>query len=230
MAKSILESREWYMAAYVPQGLPTSDHIKLRSVPFSLAADSIPDNHVAIELLFISIDPYLRGRMVGHEDGLYFPQFKLNEVITAVGVGRVIGSKDEKFKEGDVLFDFSLPVAEYSVVPTDSMSMRKLDLDSGIPLPEYLSALGLPGFAAWVGIGLVGEVKPGSNVFISAAAGGVGMYAGQLAKLKGCRVVGSTGSDEKVRLLKEEFGYDDAFNYRTESDFDACLTNKKVYP
>ncbi|XP_059452637.1 NADPH-dependent oxidoreductase 2-alkenal reductase-like [Corylus avellana] len=106
--------------------------------------------------------------------------------------------------------------------------MRKVDPSSGVPLPDFLSSLGVPGFAAWVGIEVLGDLKPGSNVFISAAAGAVGMYAGQLAKLKGCRVIGSTGTDEKVKLIKEEFGYDDAFNYNKETDLDAALS--KYFP
>ncbi|XP_004289171.1 PREDICTED: NADP-dependent alkenal double bond reductase P1-like isoform X2 [Fragaria vesca subsp. vesca] len=202
MRMTVVESREWYMAAYAPEGVPTSDHLKLRTVKISLALDSIPDQHVVLETLFISLDPYLRSRMTGREDGLYSPQYNLNEVVSAFGVGRVVRSK---------------------------ALIRKIDADAGILLPEYISTLGVPGFAAWIGIQVVAEpIKPGSNVFISAAAGAVGMYAGQLAKLKGCRVVGSTGSDEKVRLIKEEFGYDDAFNYHTETDYDAALS--KYFP
>ncbi|GLT73357.1 hypothetical protein SLA2020_452230 [Shorea laevis] len=189
--KALVESREWYLAAYAPEGVPTSDHLKLRTVPLSLAVDSIPDGHVVVQNLLISVDPYQRTRLTGLQDGLYFPQFKLNEVVTAFTVGRV-------------------------------------DPTSGVPLPDVLSSLGVPGFAAWVGIEVLGDPKPGSNVFISAAAGAVGMYAGQLAKLKGCRVIGSTGSDEKVKLIKEEFGYDDAFNYKKETDLDAALS--KYFP
>ncbi|XP_022727083.1 2-alkenal reductase (NADP(+)-dependent)-like isoform X1 [Durio zibethinus] len=192
----IAESKEWYLAGYAAQGVPTSEHLKLRSVPLSLTLDSIPDAHVAIELLFVSIDPYLRTRMSGHDDGLYFPQFSLNQVITAFGIGRVIRSKDNKYDEGDIVLNAFFPVAEYCVVPSDVL-IRKIDPAAGIPLPEYLSCFGVPGFAAWVGIQVLGDLKPGSNVFISAAAGGVGMFAGQLAKLKGCRVIGSTGSDAK---------------------------------
>ncbi|KAA3460694.1 2-alkenal reductase (NADP(+)-dependent)-like isoform X2 [Gossypium australe] len=194
MAVNVVESKEWYLAGYAAEGVPTTDHLTLRSVPLSLSLDSIPDAHVAVQLLFISVDPYLRTRMSGQEDGLYFPQFNLNQ---------------------------------YCVVPS-SVLIRKIDPEAGIPLPEYLSCLGVPGFAAWVGIEVLGEAKPGSNAFISAAAGGVGMVAGQLAKLKGCRVIGSTGSDAKVRLVKEEFGYDDAFNYNKETDFDAALS--KYFP
>ncbi|KAK2999609.1 hypothetical protein RJ639_022844 [Escallonia herrerae] len=177
----VVESKEWYLSAYAPQGVPTSDHLKLRTVTLPLTLDSVPDQHVALQLLWISVDPYLRTRMSGLEDGLYSPQFAINQVIQAFGIGRVIGSKDR-----------------------------------------------LAGFAAWVGIVVLGNPKAGANVFVSAAAGGVGMYAGQLAKFKGCRVVGSTGSDEKVKLLKEEFGYDEAFNYHKEADLDAALN--KYFP
>ncbi|KAK2985133.1 hypothetical protein RJ640_000900 [Escallonia rubra] len=177
----VVESKEWYLSAYAPQGVPTSDHLKLRTVTLPLTLDSVPDQHVALQLLWISVDPYLRTRMSGLDDGLCSPQFSINQVIEAFGIGRVIRSKDR-----------------------------------------------VAGFAAWVGIVVLGNPKPGSNVFVSAAAGGVGMYAGQLAKFKGCRVVGSTGSDEKVKLLKEEFGYDDAFNYHKEADLDAALN--KYFP
>ncbi|KAJ9170069.1 hypothetical protein P3X46_018204 [Hevea brasiliensis] len=224
---TVIEGKEWYMAAYAPQGVPSSDHLKLRTVTISLADDSIPDGHVAVELLWISVDPYLRSRMTGHQDGLYMPQFKIDEVLVAFGVGRVIKSKDSRYSEGDIVLNPYFPIAEYCVMPSDSL-IRKIDVTAGIAIPDYLNALGAPGFAAWVGIVVLGEAKPGLNVFVSAAAGGVGMFAGQLAKLRGCRVIGSTGSDDKVKLLKEAFGYDDAFNYKRETDYDAALS--KYFP
>ncbi|KAH7842121.1 hypothetical protein Vadar_001719 [Vaccinium darrowii] len=216
----VVESREWYLSAYAPDGVPTSEHLKLRTLSLSLGPDSIPDQHTALQLLWISVDPYLRSRMTGHSEGLFFSQFELNQVLTEFGIGRVIRSKSSEFSEGDIVINPYSPIAEYCVVP--AASLRKID--AGISLPDYLSSLGVPGFTAWLGIEVLGNAKPGSNVFISAAAGGVGMFAGQLAKLKGCRVIGSTGSDEKVKLLKEEFGYDDAFNYNKETDFDAALS------
>lgn len=223
----VVESKEWYLVSYAPHGVPTSDHLKLRTVRLSLAPDSIPDAHVAIEMLLFSIDPYLRGRFTGTLDGLYFPQFQLNQVITIFGIGRVKRSKDNKYKEGDLVLSASFPVAEYCVMSSSEI-VAKIDTASGISLPDYLSSLGVPGFAAWLGIEVVGDPKPGSNVLISAASGGVGMIAGQLAKLRGCRVIGSTGSDEKVKLIKEEFGYDDGFNYNKEADLDAVLS--KLFP
>ncbi|XP_057954644.1 2-alkenal reductase (NADP(+)-dependent)-like [Malania oleifera] len=221
-----VESKEWYLSAYAPEGVPTSDHLKLQSVRLSLAVDSIPEGHVAVEMLWISVEPYSRTRMSGIPDGLHLPQLSLNQTVTTFGIGRVIRSKNSSYAEGDIVVNPFSPVAEYCVVPPDFL--RKVDPTDGIELPYYLSCLGLPGFAAWVGIEVLGCPKAGSNVFISAAGGGVGMVAGQLAKIKSCRVVGSTGSDEKVKLLKEELGFDDAFNYNKETNFDAALS--KYFP
>ncbi|CAB4304666.1 unnamed protein product [Prunus armeniaca] len=110
----------------------------------------------------------------------------------AFGIGRVIKSNNTNYSEGDIVISPVTPLAEYCAVSSQSIA-RKIDPNSGISTPEYISLLGVPGFAAWVGIEVIADPKAGSNVFISAAAGGIGMYAEQLAKLKGCRVVGSTG-------------------------------------
>ncbi|CAL2249393.1 unnamed protein product [Prunus armeniaca] len=114
------------------------------------------------------------------------------KVIVAFGIGRVIKSNNTNYSEGDIVISPVTPLAEYCAVSSQSIA-RKIDPNSGISTPEYISLLGVPGFAAWVGIEVIADPKAGSNVFISAAAGGIGMYAEQLAKLKGCRVVGSTG-------------------------------------
>ncbi|KAF7851056.1 hypothetical protein BT93_L4680 [Corymbia citriodora subsp. variegata] len=222
-----VESKEWHIQAYAPEGIPTSDHLKMRTTRIPVDAGSIPDLHVAIEMLFISVEPFVRSRMTGREDGLYSPQFDLNQVVTAFGIGRVVESTDDKYAKGEIVTSPFLPVAEYAVVPSDFI-IKRIEPDGGVELPDYLSCLGVPGFAAWVGIEVIGEPKAGSNVFISAAAGGVGMCAGQLAKLRGCKVVGSTGSDEKVIMVKEEFGYDEAFNYKKETDLDSALS--KYFP
>ncbi|KNA23022.1 hypothetical protein SOVF_028390 [Spinacia oleracea] len=223
-----VESKECYMAAYSRDGVPSSDHLKFRIVSLSLAVDSIPDDHIAIRSLWISVDPYLRSRMTGvEEDGLNVTQFPINQVIVSYGVGKIVKSKDEKYKEGDLVVIAEMPVAEYSVLPSKAVT-TKIDPALEVSPSEYLNVLGVPGYAAWVGIQVIGKPKAGENVFISAAAGGVGMIAGQLAKLKGCRVVGSTGSDDKVKLLKEEFGFDEVINYKKEPDLDAALS--KYFP
>ncbi|XP_057519055.1 2-alkenal reductase (NADP(+)-dependent)-like [Amaranthus tricolor] len=223
-----VESKECYMAGYARDGLPSSDHLKIRTVTLSLDLDSIPDDHVAIQSLWISVDPYLRSRMTGiAEDGLNVSQFPINQAIGSYGAGKIIRSKSEKYKEGDIVICPEMPIAEYSIVPTKAVAI-KVDPAFGVDPVDYLSVLGVPGFAAWIGIEVIGKAKEGENVFISAAAGGVGMVAGQLAKLKGCYVVGSCGSDDKVKLLKEEFGYDEVINYKKEPDLDAALT--KYFP
>ncbi|XXG69120.1 hypothetical protein AAC387_Pa06g2062 [Persea americana] len=202
MAETV-ESKEWFLSSYVAEGVPTSEHLKIRTVRVDVSVDSIPEGHVAIQILLLSVDPYLRSLMSGQKGGLDFTQLEIKQVVSSSGVGRIIGSKNMNYKSGDLVID---------------------DKDSQIPLTEHLSALGMPGFTAWVGMLLIGIPKPGETVYVSAAAGAVGMYVGQLAKIKGCRVVGSTGTDEKLNLLKEEFGYDDAFNYKRETDFDAALS------
>ncbi|XP_077243654.1 2-alkenal reductase (NADP(+)-dependent)-like [Tasmannia lanceolata] len=233
--EEVVESREWVLSSYSPQGLPTSDHLKIRKVSLMIGDNVIPDHHVALKLLKLSVDPYLRLIIIGRQDGLYLPQVELNKVVKTFGVGRVVRSKDPGYRRGDIvvhpflgvviLFPF-FEVADYCVIPANSL--RKVDPTAGISSSDYLSSLGLPGFTAWVGMQHIGNPKAGENVFVSAAAGAVGMYAGQLAKLKGCRVVGSTGTDDKVKFLKEDLGFDDAFNYKKETDFDVALS--KYFP
>nr|QLI49062.1 alkenal reductase-like protein [Gloriosa superba] len=218
----VVESRQWVMTAYAEEGLPTPEHVTLITTKVAVDAASIPEGHAAVQVLWISIDPYLRSGMLGRMDGLCFPPFPIGKVITTLGVGRIIRSKDASYCEGDIVLHTSVPVADYCIAP--ATMLRKIDMGTRISPLDYLTAFGLPGFAAWIAIHLIGNPKPGENVFISAAAGAVGMLAGQLAKLKGCRVVGSTGTDEKVNLLKEEFKFDDAFNYKKEADFDAALS------
>ncbi|WMV38738.1 hypothetical protein MTR67_032123 [Solanum verrucosum] len=197
MATAEVENREWYVASYAPIGVPNSDHIKLRTVTLSLKADSIPDGNVAFQILYVSIDPYVRTQLSGLDDGLSLPQIPLGQVMRAFGIGKVIRSKDTNFSEGEIVMSRTCPVAEFGVLPSNLL--QKINPADGVALPDYLSCLG-----------------------------GVGIIAGQLAKVKGCRVVGSVGSDHKVKLLKEECGYDEAFNYRIETDYDAALT--KYFP
>jgi NADPH-dependent curcumin reductase CurA len=159
----------------------------------------------------MSVDPYMRGRM--NEGKSYIPPFEIGKPLQGGAVGEVVESKTDAFKAGDVVAS-SYGWREYFVTaPQELLPIRhKLE-----PLSVYLGTLGMPGMTAWVGLNLV-EVKTGDTVFISGAAGAVGSVAGQLAKQRGCRVIGSAGSDAKVRFLREECGFDVAFNYRTASN------------
>ena len=157
--------------------------------------------------LFMSVDPYMRGRM--NDVKSYVPPFQVGQPLEGGAIGEVIESRAPDLKTGDIVQSMR-GWRDYFVAPASDL--RTLDRSIS-PLSAYLGVLGMPGLTAWVGLKLV-ELKPTDWVFISAAAGAVGSIAGQLAKLRGCFVVGSAGSDDKVALLTRELGFDAAFSYR----------------
>jgi NADPH-dependent curcumin reductase CurA len=163
---------------------------------------------VLVRNLLMSVDPYMRGRM--NDVRSYVPPFRLGEVLQASVVGQVVASEYDGYAEGDYVTGM-LGWENYSIC--DGRQLRKLTPGSE-PLSWHLGILGMPGMTAYVGLMKIAEAKPGETVFVSAASGAVGSVVGQLAKLHGCRVVGSAGSDEKVALLKQEFGYDAGLNYK----------------
>jgi hypothetical protein len=200
---SRLTSREIRLASR-PSGIPTAAN-------FTLAwTDSEPlkDQEVLVRNLFMSVDPYMRGRM--NEGKSYVPPFELGRPLNGGAVGDVIESRAREFKPGDVVTSH-FGWREYFVASPKDLHPVSRDIE---PLSVYLGALGMTGMTAWAGLNLV-EIKAGDVIFISGAAGAVGSVAGQLAKLRGCRVIGSAGSAEKVRFLREECGFDNAFNYKT---------------
>jgi len=158
--------------------------------------------------LFMSVDPYMRGRM--NEGKSYVPPFELGKPLSGGAVGDVIESRAREFQPGDVVTS-NFGWREYFVASPKDLHPVSREIQ---PLSVYLGTLGMTGMTAWAGLNLV-EVKAGDVIFISGAAGAVGNVAGQLAKLRGCRVIGSAGSAEKVRFLREECGFDNAFNYKT---------------
>lgn len=215
-------NRELILVAYANEGPVTDSHLNIRETQLDLGSvgKDGSSGDVAVQNLWISVDPYLRRLMKESDDGLYLPSFPLNQAIRSILVGKVVASANPAFEVGDVVSGF-YQVSEYAIVPGGHLSK----IDTSVVKPsDYLGLLGMPALTAWAGFTIVGEPKPGDEVFVSAAAGSVGMLVGQLAKIKGCRVVGSAGSDQKVKLLKEEFGFDDAFNYKSETDWDAALT------
>jgi len=200
---SRLTSREIRLASR-PKGFPTAAN-------FTVAwADSEPlkDQEVLVRNLFMSVDPYMRGRM--NEGKSYVPPFELGKPLSGGAVGDVIESRAPEFKPGDVVTS-NFGWREYFVASPKDLHPVSREIQ---PLSIYLGALGMTGMTAWAGLNLV-EIKAGDVIFISGAAGAVGSVAGQLAKLRGCRVIGSAGSPDKVRFLREECGFDNAFNYKT---------------
>ena len=164
------------------------------------------DGEVLVRNIFMSVDPYMRGRM--NDVKSYVPPFQLGEVLQAGVVGEVVASNFEGIAEGDHVTGM-LGWENYSIC--DGSLLRKLP-QSSAPLSWHLGILGMPGMTAYIGLMKIAEAKADDHVFVSAASGAVGSVVGQLAKILGCRVSGSAGSDEKVALLKEEFGYDAGFN------------------
>ncbi|KAI3898967.1 hypothetical protein MKW92_010980 [Papaver armeniacum] len=179
---------------------------------------------VLVKNLYLSCDPYLRGRMRNFHES-YIPPFSPGSVIVGFGVSKVVDSDNENFKIGDIVTGIT-GWEEYSLIHKTEL-LRKIQSDD-IPLSYHLGLLGMPGFTAYAGFYEVCCPKKGEFVFVSAASGAVGQLVGQLAKLHGCYVVGSAGTSQKVDLLKNKFGFDDALNYKEEQNIDAAL--KRCFP
>ncbi|MER7664797.1 MULTISPECIES: NADP-dependent oxidoreductase [unclassified Streptomyces] len=197
-------SREWHLVAR-PHGWPKAEDFALREVPVSAPGEG----RVLVRNLYFSVDPYMRGRM--NDVKSYTPPFQLDRPMDGGAVGEVIASNADGFSVGDHVLH-GLGWREYADVPAKHAT--KVDA-SVAPLSAYLGVLGMPGLTAYAGLFDVASFKEGDAVFVSGAAGAVGSQVGQMARIKGAsRVIGSAGSDEKVKLLVEEYGFDAAFNYK----------------
>jgi hypothetical protein len=172
---------------------------------------------VLLQALYLSTDPYLRGRM--NAGPSYAPGFELGRPIVSRVVARVIDSRHASFREGDLVWGF-LDWAERCVVPR-AEGLHRIDLGLG-RASQFLSVLGMPGLTAWVGAIEIGRPSPGDTVYVSSAAGAVGQLAGQFAKRAGAHVVGSAGSARKVDFLLQRCGLDAAFDHRSV-DLDEAL-------
>ncbi|WP_455360462.1 NADP-dependent oxidoreductase [Streptomyces sp. SYSU K21746] len=168
------------------------------------------DGELLVQVLQISLDPAMRGWM--NEGKSYIPPVKLGEVMRAGAVGRVLASRHPGFAEGDYVSG-SFGVQEYCV--SDGRGVTTID-PALAPLPVYLGTLGMTGMTAYFGLLDIGRPEAGQTVVVSGAAGAVGSVVGQIAKLKGCRVIGIAGGERKCRMLVEEFGFDAAIDYRSD--------------
>jgi len=177
---------------------------------------------VLVRNVFMSVDPYMRGRM--NDTKSYIPPFQVGEVLQAGVVGEVVSSNFDGIAAGDHVMGM-LGWENYSIA--DGRLLRKLPA-SAAPLSWHLGILGMPGMTAYVGLMKIAAAKPGDTVFVTAASGAVGSVVGQLARLHGCRVAGTAGADAKVTLLKKEFGYHAAFNYKSSKSLLASI--KEVCP
>uniref|UniRef100_A0ACD5X1Q3 Uncharacterized protein n=1 Tax=Avena sativa TaxID=4498 RepID=A0ACD5X1Q3_AVESA len=204
-------------------GYPTAEDMEVvvaSGVP--LRAPRGSTGAVVVKNLYLSCDPWMRWRMTKHDDGEAVPaeDFVLGEALVNYTVGEVVDSTHPEFTAGELVWGMSA-WEEYTLI-THTEGLFKIN-HPDLPLSYYTGVLGMTGLTAYVGLFEVGKPKRGESVFVSAAAGAVGQVVGQLAKIAGCYVVGSAGSDEKVNLLKNKMGFDDAFNYKEEKDIDAAL-------
>ena len=172
---------------------------------------------VLVQTLYLSVDPYVRGRLTGVTT--YARGLDLGEVIVGGVVGRVLETNDPRCNAGDIV-EGMLGWQEYAAAP--AKSLRKVDPAAG-PISSSLYVLGMPGLTAYFGLLEICKPQPGETVVVSGAAGAVGSLVGQIARIKRCRAIGIAGTEEKVRFLVDELGFDAAFNYRETTDYDSKL-------
>ena len=200
-----LENRQFKLIKR-PVGMVRRSDFELASAP---AGEPGP-GQVLVKVLYLSLDPAMRGWM--NDSKSYIAPVGLGDVMRAGGIGRVIASNDAGLAAGDTVVGMT-GVQDYAVA--NAKEMIKVDPRLA-PLPRFLGALGMPGLTAYFGLIDIGQPKPGETVVISAAAGAVGAVTGQIARIKGCRVVGLAGGPDKCRYVVDELGFDAAIDYKSE--------------
>lgn len=203
----------------IPSGLPVAgEHLVVEDRSYD-PSTSPPPGGLVVQVLYASYDPYLRDRMRDASVESYVPAFEMNAPIENFGVCRVLKSDHPSFKEGDHLSAPGVAIQRFTTITKDGLaSAYKIDPASPVKdLRHYIGALGMTGLTAYSTLYEVGKPKKGETIFISSAAGAVGQMVGQLAKHEGLKVIGSVGSDEKLKFITEELGFDSGFNYKKET-------------
>ncbi|KAK7207414.1 hypothetical protein BZA70DRAFT_264787 [Myxozyma melibiosi] len=210
----------------VPVGYPTADNLPVVS---STIPASAPEGGLLIKVLTISLDPYMRGRMRDASKKSYSPAFPLDQPTAGFGVSKVLDSAVAGFAKDDLVVSPVTNHAQYMAVPAALVgTFKKVTNPYNFPLSYFVGVLGMPGLTAYTSLEyVVGPLKAGETILVSAAAGAVGQIVGQIAKKRGLKVYGTVGSDEKVKYLTDKLGFDDAWNYKTETDCVAAI-NKHI--
>ena len=207
-----------------PKGKPGLENFETKNI----ILPELADNEILLEAMYFSVDPYMRGRM--NDAKSYVPSFELGKPITGGVIAKVVKSNSINFKENDIVTG-NLPWQQHCISTENSL----IKIDTLIaPASYFLGVLGMPGLTAYFGLMQIGKPKYGETVVVSGVAGAVGIVVGQIAKMQGCHVVGIAGSDEKIKLLNEEFGFDEVINYKTCTDLkkaiaDACPKAVDIY-
>ncbi len=207
-----------------PVGTPTEKTFRFENIDLP----DLKEGEVLLEGLYYSVDPYMRGRM--NDAKSYAAPFEVNQPIHGGVVAKILKSKSKQFSAGDSVLGM---LNWQQQMVAHEKGLRKVDI-SIAPASYYLGILGMPGLTAYFGLMHIGKPKEGETVVVSGAAGAVGVLVGQIAKIHGCRVVGIAGTNEKTELIKREFGFDEAINYKTTPDMRkaikaACPNGVDVY-
>ena len=213
-------NRQWLLVSR-PQGEASVDNFRLIERPLP----ELQDAQVLVRHHYLSLDPYMRGRM--NDAKSYAAPQPLNEVMIGGTAGEVVASRSAAFAPGDKVVGMG-GWQEYSVVADAQRGvLRKVDT-SRIPLAAYLGVVGMPGVTAWYGLTQIIVPKQGETVVVSAASGAVGSVVGQLAKARGCRVVGIAGGPEKCSYVERELGFDACVDYKAHRDLKALAAALKA--
>ncbi|KAH9904290.1 NAD(P)-binding protein [Xylariomycetidae sp. FL2044] len=183
-------------------------------------ADQLKDGQILVEALYLSLDPAMRGWL--NDTRSYMPPVGVGEKMRGSAISRVLASKSDKAKEGDIV-NATCGWTEVAIVGEDSFEV--VEIPKNGKTTDALGVLGLTGLTAWTGLHNIGKPKAGETVVVSGAAGATGSVVGQICKLKGCRVIGIAGSEEKCAWIKDDLGFDVALNYKSPSfrkDFEAA--------
>ncbi|MGI9510407.1 MAG: zinc-binding dehydrogenase, partial [Geminicoccaceae bacterium] len=203
-----------FVLAKRPVGLPSEDVFRLEEASIPEPAEG----EIVARTLYLSLDPYMRGRM--NDAPSYVPPLQLGDLLTGGTVGEVITSRSPDFAEGDIVEGYGGWQEFFALKGSEA---RKVD-PSIAPISTALGVLGMPGHTAYGGLTEIGKPKPGETLVVAAASGAVGAIVGQIAKIKGCRVVGIAGSDDKCAYVRDELGFDEAINYKASNFAEALKT------
>jgi NADPH-dependent curcumin reductase len=187
-----------------PTGWVSESNFRIAETPIP----AVGDGQVLVKSHYLSLDPYMRGRM--NDSRSYAAKVEIGQVMGGEAVGEVVQSKNPQFKPGDTVLNRA-GWQQYGL--SDGSDLRKVD-PKAVPISTYLGVVGMPGVTAWIGLNDIGQPKPGETVVVSAASGAVGSVVGQLAKARGCRVVGVAGGREKCDFVTQELGFDACIDHR----------------
>lgn len=204
---------EQIVLASRPKGLPALDNFKVKNIELQ----EIKIGEILLKGMYYSVDPYMRGRM--NDAKSYVPSFEIDKPFAENVIAKVVQSKSDNFKMSDIVAGM-LPWQKEMIADEKVLKVIDTKIASA---SYYLGILGMTGLTAYFGLMQIGKPKAGETVVVSGAAGAVGIVVGQIAKIQGCYVVGIAGTDEKIKLLKKQFGFDQAINYKTTTDIQKAI-------